>query len=96
MKLRDILSIDLFPSARIRIDAQCEHYYYFYIDITEDSNNSEDPLENLSEDILNANVKSIVSRGNEIYIDVDISMVYIDRNGGVEMTEKNIKILEEP
>ena len=84
MKLKDILSIELFPSARIRINAQCEEYYFLYIDITEDSINSKDPLENLSEDLLNANVKSIVSHGNEIYIDVDISMVYIDRNGGVE------------
>lgn len=83
MTLRDILSIDLLPSARIRISAQCEENYYFYIDITEDSI-SRDPLEDLSDDILDSNVESIVAYHNELYIDVDISMVYIDRNVGVE------------
>lgn len=82
MKLRDILSIELFPSARIRINAICEEYYFLYIDITEDSINSKDPLERLSDDLLDANVKSVFTRNNEIYIDVDITMVYIGRNGG--------------
>lgn len=81
MTLRDILSIDLSLPARIRIDAQCEDYYYFYIDITEDSLSREDPLENLSDDILDSNVKGIVAHRGELFIDVDISMVYIDRNG---------------
>ena len=42
MTLRDILSIELASPARIRIDAQCEDYYYFYIDIDEDIR--EDPF----------------------------------------------------
>lgn len=82
MKLRDILSIELLPNVRIRINAQCEENYYLYIDITEDSMSREDPLENLSDDILNSNVVSIVAYRDEIYIDIDISMIYIDRNGG--------------
>lgn len=84
MTLRDILSIDLLPSARIRISAQCEENYYFYIDITEDSISRADPLEDLSDDILDSNVESIVAYHDELFIDVDISMVYIDRNVGVE------------
>lgn len=80
MTLRDILSIELSSPARIRIDAQCEENYYFYIDIDEDSR--EDPLESLSDDILDSNVKGIVAYWGELFIDVDISMVYIDRNGG--------------
>lgn len=82
MKLRDILSIELLPSARIRIRAQCEENYFFYIDITEDSISRSDPLEYLSDDILDSNVESIVAYHNELCIDVDISMVYIDRNEG--------------
>ena len=82
MTLRDILSIDLLPSVRIRINAQCEENYYFYIDITEDSLSRGDPLEELSDDILDSNVESIVAYRDELYIDIDISMVYIDRNGG--------------
>lgn len=82
MTLRDILSIELFPSVRIRINAQCEENYFFYLDITEDSVSGEDPLEGLSDDILDSNVRSIVACRNEIYIDIDISMIYIDRNGG--------------
>lgn len=81
MTLRDILSIDLFPSVRIRISAQCEENYFFYLDITEDSVSRSDPLEDLSNDLLDSNVKSIVARSGELYIDVDISMVYIDRVG---------------
>lgn len=83
MKLRDILSINLSSPVRIRIDAQCEPYYFFYIDI-EDNLSREDPLEELSEDLLDSNVKRIVAYRGELFIDVDISMVYIDRNGGVE------------
>ncbi len=79
MKLRDILSINLSSPVRIRIDAQCEVYYYFYIDIDD---SREDPLESLSDDILDSNVKGIVAYRGELFIDVDISMVYIDRNGG--------------
>lgn len=79
MKLRDILSINLSLPVRIRIDAQCEVYYYFYIDIDD---SREDPLESLSDDILDSNVKGIVAYRGELFIDVDISMVYIDRNGG--------------
>lgn len=82
MTLRDILSIELLPSKRIRIDAQCEENYYFYIDITEDTISKGDPLEELSDDILDSNVKAIVAYRDELYIDIDISMVYIDRNGG--------------
>lgn len=82
MTLRDILSIDVLPEARIRIDAQCEENYWFYIDITADSLSRGDPLENLSDDILDANVVSLVAYRDTLYIDVDISMVYIDRNGG--------------
>ena len=82
MTLRDILSIELLPSVRIRISAQCEENYFFYIDITEDSISRAEPLEDLSEDILDSNVESIVAYHDELYIDVDISMVYIDRNGG--------------
>lgn len=82
MTLRDILSIDLFPSVRIRISAQCEENYFFYLDITEDSVSRSDPLEDLSNDLLDSNVTSIVACRNEIYIDIDISMIYIDRNGG--------------
>lgn len=52
----------------------------FYIDIDEDSR--EDPLESLSDDILDSNVKGIEAYRGELFIDVDISMVYIDRNGG--------------
>lgn len=81
MTLRDILSIDLFPSVRIRISAQCEENYFFYLDITEDSVSRSDPLEDLSNDLLDSNVKSIVAHSGELYIDVDISMVYIDRVG---------------
>lgn len=77
MKLRDILSINLSPSVRIRINAQCEENYFFYLDITEDSLSKEDPLEGLSDDILDSNVRDIVAYRNELYIDVDISMVYI-------------------
>lgn len=79
MKLRDILSINLSLPVRIRIDAQCEVYYYFCIDIDD---SREDPLESLSDDILDSNVKGIVAYRGELFIDVDISMVYIDRNGG--------------
>lgn len=68
MTLRDILSINLSSPVRIRIDAQCEENYFFYLDIT-------------SDDILDSNVKSIVAYRDELYIEVDISMVYIDRNG---------------
>lgn len=82
MTLRDILSINLSSPVRIRIDAQCEEHYSFYIDITEDSLSREDPLEDLSDDILDSNVKDIVAHQHELFIDVDISMVYIDRNGG--------------
>lgn len=82
MKLRDILSIELSSTVRIRIDAQCEENYYFYIDITEDSSCRWDPLKDLSDDILDSNVKCIEAYRDELYIDVDISMVYIDRNGG--------------
>lgn len=82
MTLRDILSIDLLPSIRIRISAQCEENYFFYLDITEDSLSRGDPLEELSDDILDSNVVSLVAYRDEIYIDIDISMIYIDRNGG--------------
>lgn len=82
MKLRDILSIKLLPSVRIRISAQCEEIYFFYLDITEDSSCREDALKDLSDDILDSNVKSIEAYRDELYIDVDISMVYIGRNGG--------------
>lgn len=80
MKLRDILSIELLPSIRIRISAQCEENYFFYLDITEDSLSRGDPLEELSDDILDSNVVSLVAYRDEIYIDIDISMIYIDRN----------------
>lgn len=82
MTLREILSIELLPSIRIRISAQCEENYFFYLDITEDSLSRGDPLEELSDDILDSNVESIVAYRDELYIDVDISMVYTDRNGG--------------
>lgn len=80
MTLRDILSIELLPSIRIRISAQCEENYFFYLDITEDSLSRGDPLEELSDDILDSNVVSLVAYRDEIYIDIDISMIYIDRN----------------
>lgn len=80
MTLRDILSIELLPTIRIRINAQCEENYFFYLDITEDSLSRGDPLEDLSDDILDSNVVSLVAYRNEIYIDIDISMIYIDRN----------------
>lgn len=83
MKLRNILSINLSSPVRIRIDAQCEEYYFFYIDITEGILSREHPLEDLSEDILDSNVKGIVAYQNELLIDIDISMVYINRNAGV-------------
>lgn len=84
MTLRDILSIELLPSIRIRIDAQCEENYYFYIDITEDTISKGDPLEELSDDILDSNVKAIVAYRDELYIDIDISMVYISLASEVE------------
>lgn len=82
MTLRELLSVELHPSVRIRISAQCEDNYYFYIDLSNDTPNIGDPLEDLSSDILDAEVMDICAYQSEIYIDVDISMVYIDRNGG--------------